>query len=129
MAGKYIYMPSNAMMMIHKASTYAYGNSTDIKKIADDLDKIDISVRESYKDKFVGEEQELIDLIEDETWLTAEECLAFGFCNELITDKKEELELIENKAPIKVSLFEKYKVKASTKETLFNKFKNKGEIK
>lgn len=129
MAGKNIYMPSNAMMMIHKASTYAYGNSTDIKKIADDLDKIDISVRESYKDKFVGEEQELIDLIEDETWLTAEECLAFGFCNELITDKKEELEPIENKAPIKVSLFEKYKVKASTKETLFNKFKNKGEIK
>ena len=127
MAGDKIIMPSNSMVMVHKASTYAYGNSTDIRKIADDLDKIDTSVRESYKSKFVGEEQELIDLIEEETWLTAEECLAFGFCNEILAEK-EEKEIVENDIPIKVSLFEKYKVAASAKETLFDKFKNKGDV-
>lgn len=127
MAGDKVIMPSNSMMMIHKASTYAYGNSTEIRKIADDLDKIDTSVRESYKSKFVGEEQELIDLIADETWLTAEECLAFGFCDEILTEKEVE-EVVENEVPVKVSLFEKYKVVASTKETLFDKFKNKGDV-
>lgn len=127
MAGDEVVMPSNSMMMIHKASTYAYGNSTEIRKIADDLEKIDTSVRESYKSKFVGEEEELIDLIAEETWLTAEECLAFGFCSEVLKEEKEE-EVIENDIPIKVSLFEKYKVVAGTKETLFNKFKNKGAI-
>lgn len=127
MAGDKVIMPSNSMVMVHKASTYAYGNSTDIRKIADDLDKIDTSVRESYKSKFVGEEQELIDLIADETWLTAEECLAFGFCDEILAETEAE-ETVENDIPIKVSLFEKYKVVASTKETLFDKFKNKGDV-
>jgi len=128
MAGDKVEMPSNSMMMVHKASTFARGNSTDLRKIADDLDKIDTSVRESYKTRFVGEEQELIDLIADETWLTAEECLAFGFSDETLTETKEDP--IENSAPIKVSLFEKYKVVASTtdnkKETLLNKFKTGG---
>ena len=127
MAGDKVVMPSNSMVMVHKASTYAYGNSTEIRKIADDLDKIDTSVRESYKVRFVGEEQELIDLIAEETWLTAEECLAFGFCDEILTEKKDE-EIIENDISIKVSLFDKYKVVASTKETLFDKFKNKGDV-
>ena len=125
MAGAKVQMPSNGMMMVHQASTYAYGNSTNFRKIADDLDKIDTSVRESYKTRFVGEEQELIDLIAEATWLTAEECLAFGFCDEILTEAKEEPE-VDNKLPIKVSLFEKYKVTASTKETLLNKFKTGG---
>lgn len=128
MAGDKVLMPSNSMVMVHKASTYTYGNSTEFRKIADDLDKIDTSVRESYKARFVGEEQELIDLIEEETWLTAEECLAFGFCDEILTETKEEP--IENSQPIKVSLFEKYKVVASAtdggRETLLNKFKTGG---
>ena len=124
MAGDKVVMPSNSMVMVHKASTFGYGNSADFIKIAADLDKIDTSVRESYKTRFVGEEQELIDLIAEETWLTAEECLAFGFCDEILTETKEEP--VENNISVKVSLFEKYKVTASTKETLLNKFKTGG---
>lgn len=124
MAGKKVYMPNNTMMMIHKAWTYVAGNANELRKVADDLDKIDSAADSSYKDRFVGTEEELTQLISDESWLTAEECLAFGLCDEILSEKKEEV--IENKIPIKISLFEKYKVEASTKETLFNKFKNGG---
>lgn len=128
-AGKNVYMFTNSMQMIHKAWTYAYGNADELRKTAEDLDKIDTSVKASYMSKFVGTEEELETLIADETYLTAEECLAFGLCTEILAEKEEEKEP-ENKLLTKVSLFEKYKVKAETpKETLFNKFKNKGEIK
>ena len=79
MAGDTIKMFTNSMMMIHKAWTYACGNADELRKQADDMDKIDIAVKASYQDRFVGTEEELEDLIAEESWLTAEECIAFGF--------------------------------------------------
>ena len=123
MSADKLVMPSNAMFMIHRASTFAYGNKSDFEKIAKDLDKIDSSVRESYKDKFVGEESELISLIDAETWLTAEECKAFGFCDEIVDEIKDE-EDPEPQNNIKENLFNKYrKEPISIKSNLFNKFK------
>jgi len=128
-AGKNVFMFSNSMQMIHKAWTYVYGNADELRKTAEDLDKIDTSVKASYMSKFVGTEEELEILIADETYLTADECLAFGLCTEILNEREEEKEP-ENRISNKVSLFEKYKVKTETpKETLFNKLKNKGEIK
>ena len=49
MAGKKIFMPNNAMIMIHKAWTYAAGNADELRKVANDLDKIDSAVKASYK--------------------------------------------------------------------------------
>jgi hypothetical protein len=40
MAGDNIIMPNNSMMMIHNAWTYTAGNSNDLRKLADDLDKV-----------------------------------------------------------------------------------------
>lgn len=123
MAGKKIYMPSNTMMMIHKAWTWTAGNADDLRKVADNLDKIDSSVNASYKERFVGTDEELSELIKEESWLTAEECLAFGFCDEILETKKEE-EPPQNS--IKETLFNKYnKGEVGESPTLFNAFKNK----
>lgn len=119
MAGKKVCMPSNTMMMIHKAWTFAMGNSDELRKVADDLDKIDSSVLESYKERFVGTDEELSDLIKDETWLTADECLAFGFCDEI--PQKE-----EPRNNIKQTLFNKYNKDIANDANLFANF-NKGE--
>lgn len=132
MAGKKIFMPNNAMIMIHKAWTYAAGNADELRKVANDLDKIDSAVKASYKDRFVGTEEELNNLIADESWLTAEECLAFGFCDEILSEKKEE-EPPQNS--IKETLFNKYKKQISTstgevgneKPTLFSSFKKQNQ--
>lgn len=102
MAADKIIMPKNTMMMIHRAWTFTYGNAEQLRKVANDLDKIDIAVTESYTDRFVGERSELEDLLGEESWLTAEECLALGFADELsdeieIQEEEEETEEISAK--------------------------------
>lgn len=129
MAGKTIQMFPNSMMMIHKAWTWADGNADELRDIADELDKIDTAVRASYKARFIGTEDELKELISDESWLTADECKVFGFCDEIFDEDSEEGE--EENEPVKASLFEKYKAVAQvnepTKKTLFDNFKGGNE--
>ncbi len=118
-----IQMFSNSMMMIHKAWTYIVGNADELRKAADDLDKIDTAVKASYKDRFVGTDEELNDLFKDDSWLTADECVAFGFCDEIIANKKEEKEPENN---IKQNLFNKYRKEINSETNLFQKFNKNG---
>ncbi|MEC1778408.1 head maturation protease, ClpP-related [Schinkia azotoformans] len=107
MAGDKVIMPKNAMMMIHNAWTFGAGNAKELRKIADDLEKIDTAVLESYTSKFVGEREELKQLLADETWLTAEEAKALGLADEIIDDIQEENEdKVENS--IKENILNKY---------------------
>lgn len=90
MAGDTISMPKNAMVMIHNPWTFVMGNSADLRKEADALDKIRESMIAAYMDKIQGKttEEELIDLLDAETWLTAQECFDRGFCDELLEEKQ-----------------------------------------
>lgn len=76
LAGDEIVMPKNTYMMIHKAWTYAYGNSTDLRAAADSLDIIEKSIINTYADnaKEGVTEEDIIAKMEAETWLTAEDC-------------------------------------------------------
>lgn len=92
MCGNKIIMPKNATMMIHRASTFGFGNCKELRKIADTLEKIDSStVLETYKERFKGTEEELQTMLDKETWLKADECLKYGLCDEVKEFKKEEL--------------------------------------
>ena len=84
MAGDVIYMPKNSMMMIHNCWTYQCGNAKDMRKTADDLDKIMEASIESYLAKINISRDELVELLDNETWLTAQECLEKGFCTEIL---------------------------------------------
>ncbi|UNC91689.1 head maturation protease, ClpP-related [Candidatus Contubernalis alkaliaceticus] len=90
MAGDKVSMPANAMMMIHWPWTFAYGNAKEFRKMADDLDKIGQSTVAAYMAKLDGKtaEEKLSELLDDETWLTAQECFDYGFCDELLEEKK-----------------------------------------
>lgn len=89
MAGDKIFMPKNTMMMIHKASTFAYGNANALIKQAETLTKVDVAVLESYTNRFNGESFELERLLDEETYLTAAEALAYGFCDEITESIKQ----------------------------------------
>ena len=119
-AGKNVYMFSNCMQMIHNAWANVSGNAAELRKKADDLDKISFSAKQSYMSKFTGTEDELTTLLADESYLTAEECLAFGLCTEIITEPKEQ------QPNVKALLFAKY-YKApqedGKKPSIFNVFK------
>lgn len=84
MVGDARIMPENTMLMIHRASTFAWGNCNELREQADVLEKLDNStVMANYKNHFKGTDEELMELIDKETWLSAEECLEKGFCTEV----------------------------------------------
>lgn len=83
MSGDKVVMPGNAMMMVHKPSSLAWGNAEDMRKSAEMLDKVEESLIALYMRRFKGTEDEIKKLLADETWLTAEEALRYGFCDEV----------------------------------------------
>ncbi|WP_407312061.1 head maturation protease, ClpP-related [Desulfosporosinus sp. SB140] len=88
MAGDVVFMPKNAMLMIHKAWTMAIGNANDLRRLADDMDKIDESILTTYQAKTGLEAEKIIEMINAETWLTADEAVALGFAD-VIEDSKQ----------------------------------------
>lgn len=83
MAADEVVMPRNAMMMIHNMWMGAVGNADELRKAAEDLDKINAAGREAYLakagDKLTPEQLE--EMQDRETWLTAEECLQYGLAD------------------------------------------------
>lgn len=104
MAGNEIHMPGNTMMMIHNAWTYACGNSEELRDLADNLDKINSSIRETYLNKAGDklDEETLINLLNNESWLTAQECFNYGLCD-FVDDEKSLSAKVDDK------ILEKYK--------------------
>lgn len=79
-----IYMAENAMMMIHKPYTIVMGNSADLEKEITILQKVEDALVKNYMRHFNGTEEQLRDMLADETWLTADEALEYGFCHEIV---------------------------------------------
>jgi len=90
MAGDTISMPKNAMVMIHNPWTFVMGNSADLRKEADALDKIRESMIVAYMDKIQDKtsEEQLAELLDAETWLSAQDCFDRGFCDEILDVKE-----------------------------------------
>lgn len=77
-----VVMASNAMMMIHNPSTFAYGTAEELRKTADMVDKARDGIIASYRRKAPSiDDAELVRMLDDETWLTAEEAVAIGFAD------------------------------------------------
>lgn len=88
MAGDTVIMPRNAMMMIHNPWTIAMGTADDFRKLADDMDQIRESIIVTYQDKTGMDREEVIKLMDEETWMTAEEAVQMGFADELEESKQ-----------------------------------------
>ena len=84
MAGDTVVMPRNTMMMVHNMLLGVCGNAAELRKAADDLDTINAAGRQAYLTKSNGKitEEQLIALMDAETWLTAEQCIAYGLADE-----------------------------------------------
>ena len=90
MSGDAIFMPSNSMMMIHNPWTMAIGNANQLRKQADNLDQITKSSVQTYLAKAGDklDEQTLKQLMDDETWLTAQEAVDYGLADEVMEPNK-----------------------------------------
>lgn len=85
MAGDEVVMPRNTLMMIHNAWMWSCGNAAELRKAADDLDSINAAGRGAYLAKAGDKlsEEKLIEMMDAETWLTAEDCIAYGLADRL----------------------------------------------
>ncbi|MDR1510894.1 MAG: Clp protease ClpP [Synergistaceae bacterium] len=81
MAGDTVIMPGNSMMMIHNPMIRIRGDAGDLRKEADVLDKIRDSMIAAYNDKTGLPRDELIQMLDDETWFTADEAIEKGFAD------------------------------------------------
>lgn len=78
-------MADNALLMIHNPWSMAMGDSNDMKKQADILDKIKDSLLMAYVRKTGKSEEDISAMMDEETWLTAQEAYDMGFIDEITT--------------------------------------------
>ena len=84
MAGDTIRMPENSFLMIHNPWMFAAGDSRVMRKAADDLDEIREGAIKTYLSHSNVERDELVQMLDDETWLGADKAIELGFADELI---------------------------------------------
>lgn len=89
MAGDERIMSDASLLMIHNAWTVCKGNAKELRKQADDLDKITQASVNAYMSCVNISEEELVELLNNESWLTSEECLEMGFATEVIKEEQE----------------------------------------
>lgn len=75
----------NTNYMVHYPWSIVLGNSEDMRKAAEDLDKITFPIVSVYKEQVKGkiEEEKIRELMAGETWMTADEALEYGFVDEV----------------------------------------------
>ncbi|MDZ5609750.1 Clp protease ClpP [Bacillus pseudomycoides] len=81
-----IIMYANSMLMVHNAWTYAIGNAEQLRKAAEDIERINQSMVQYYLNR-AGDKLDadtLKQLLDEETWLSAEQAIEYGLCDEII---------------------------------------------
>lgn len=86
MAGDERIMNSASLLMIHNAWTYASGNAKELRKAAEDLDKISTAAANAYRAVMKISEEELNRLLDEETWILPQEAFHYGFATALAQD-------------------------------------------
>ncbi len=88
MAGDERIMSASSMLMIHNAWMWAAGDANELRKQADDLEKINEASNNAYLEHINISKEQLQEMLDKETWLTAQEALDMGFCTTVVTDRK-----------------------------------------
>lgn len=100
MAGDKRFMPKSAFLMVHNPSIIASGTAEELRKMAETLDTIRDGVLTAYE-RSGQTKEELIALLDAETWMTGEIAKEKGFATDLIEDevvliKQDDLIMINN---------------------------------
>jgi len=89
MAGNKILMSPTAQMMIHNASASVGGDYRDMEHSAGVLKNINTSIANAYKLKTGMDQEELLTLMDSETWLTPQQALEKQFIDEVMFQNEE----------------------------------------
>lgn len=81
MAGDEVNMSPTSQMMIHKASTISMGNADDLDHDSKMLDVTDQSIVNAYEAKTGMDRDDILQLMANETWMTAQDAVDKGFAD------------------------------------------------
>ena len=81
MSGSPVYIADNALLMIHNPWTVSMGDSDQLRKEADLLDKLKSTLVNAYVRKTGMEQDQIAEMMDAETWLDAVEAVALGFAD------------------------------------------------
>lgn len=98
-AGDEISIAKNGLFMIHNPWTIAYGEAEDLRKMAEVMDKMRQNILGTYKGRkgIKASEMELSAMMDEETWMTAEEALAKGLVDSVRSEDDEKAEEIADR--------------------------------
>lgn len=88
MAGDERIMNEASLLMIHNAWTLAQGNAAELRKQADDLDKMTQASITAYLNHSNLSEKEIKKLMDAESWLLPEEAMEYGFATAIVKDEQ-----------------------------------------
>lgn len=95
-------MSPTALMMVHCVSTKASGNHSDMEKAAETLRIADEAMAMSYQTRTGKEKEEILSMMEKETWLNAEKAKELGMIDNIMFEEKQEnLFVASSKMPSK----------------------------
>lgn len=92
---------------VHNAWTFTYGDKNETEKVLEELEKTDNMIASLYEERTKISKSKALELMNNDTWITPDQCLAYGFYTELENDDK---------------------VQEVEKAIIFNSFKNKRKI-
>lgn len=87
MAGDKVIMSPGSMLMIHKPWTMVAGDVNELEKAKEILNGIEESIIPIYASRTGMSKEEIVSMLEAETWMTAEQAVEQGFADELIEAK------------------------------------------
>lgn len=79
MAADELIMGLGSMFMIHEASTVVWGTKRNMRKEADMLEKLEDGIIDIYETKANVSRDEIRNMVDDETWFSAQEAVDMGF--------------------------------------------------
>lgn len=88
MAGDNIIMSPGSMMMVHRPSTIAWGNAEEMQKTIELLETIEESIFPIYADRTGLSIEQVTELVNAETWMSAEKAVELGFADSLAKSVK-----------------------------------------
>ena len=95
MSGEEILMSPTSTMMIHNPATFAFGESSDMKKAIEMLEEIKESIINAYEIKTGLSRAKLSKLMDAETWMNANKAVELGFADR-ITERENVQNSVKN---------------------------------
>lgn len=86
MAGDTVNISPTGALMIHRAATVAQGNRDAMDQATKMLDQIDQTIIPAYEAKTGMKHDELLNLMVQETWITAKQAVDWGFADAQMFD-------------------------------------------